>query len=174
MHPRRGGRGSLRELENMMTTNRRQKAEIRARQAATGTAYMVARRQITPPTLAEVMQEHPLLNSFGIGVFDPRRKTSEQRRAEFAAGREELVAREATVLEIAAWLRENITPIKTPNFDSYGMKHVVERVVGEYITNGEFIAAALIAGYSFKYGEGPNMQFGMSARDVKRVNSAAR
>jgi hypothetical protein len=83
-----------------------------------------------------------------------------------------LVDREATVLQVAAWLRDNIAPIKTPSVDSYGMKLVVERAVGEYITNGEFIAAALIAGYGFKSGDGPNMQFGMSARDVKRVISA--
>jgi hypothetical protein len=61
----------------MMTKNRRQKAEIRAHQEATGNAYMMARRQLASPTRVEVMQQHPLLNSFGIGVFDPRRKTSE-------------------------------------------------------------------------------------------------
>ncbi|MFG3044540.1 hypothetical protein ACGFZR_06375 [Streptomyces sp. NPDC048241] len=52
----------------------------------------------------------------------------------------------ALVMETAAWLRENITPIKTPTASSYGVKHVRERVTGRYITNGEFIAAALVAG----------------------------
>ncbi len=154
-----------------MTRNRRRKAEIRTRQAATGTAYMVARRQITPPTLAGVMQHHPLLHTFGIGVFEPRGKTPEQRQAEFAAGRVDLAGREAAVLETAAWLRENITPIKTPTVDSYGMKHVMERATHTYVTNGEFIAAALIAGYPFRYVQ-PNVLFGMSARDVRRVDPA--
>ncbi|RSN48287.1 hypothetical protein [Actinomadura sp. WAC 06369] len=156
-----------------MTRDRRRKAEIRVYQAAAGTPYMVARRQVALPTLAEVMQQHPQLNYFGIGVFEPLRKTAEQRRTELAAGREELAGSEAVVMETAAWLRENITPIKTPTVGSYGMKHVMEHATGVYVTNGEFIAAALIAGYTFKYTV-PNVLFGMSARDVKRMNSAPR
>jgi hypothetical protein len=54
-------------------------------------------------------------------------------------------------------LRKNITPIQTPSVGSYGMKHLVERAIGKYVTNGEFIAAALISGYSFKPGRGPNI-----------------
>ncbi|PNG20567.1 hypothetical protein C1J00_19660 [Streptomyces cahuitamycinicus] len=50
-------------------------------------AYLVARRQIA--ALAEVMQQHRRLNSFGIGVFDPLRKTAEQRRTDLAADCEE-------------------------------------------------------------------------------------
>ncbi|MCN9244517.1 hypothetical protein NGF19_27670 [Streptomyces sp. RY43-2] len=150
-----------------MTTDRRRKAEIRALQAATGATYLVARRQIV--ALDEVMQQHPQLTSFGIGVFDPRRKTAEQRRTELAAGREELVGRVAMVMETAAWLRESITPIKTPTVSSYTVKHVMERVTGRYVTNGECIAAALLTGYTFKYAQ-PNVLFGMSTRDLKRMN----
>jgi hypothetical protein len=124
-------------------------------------------------SLAEVMERHPQLNSFGIGTFDPRSKTREQRQAELVDGRTRLAGREAAVLEIAAWLRENIAPIKTPTVGSYGMKHVVERAIGKYVTNGEFIAAALIAGYAFKYTDGPNPLFGMSARDVNRFEPRA-
>lgn len=121
-----------------MTRNRRSKAEIHAHQAATGMAYLVARRQIA--ALAEVMQQHPRLNSFGIGVFDPLRKTAEQRRTDLAAGREELAGGVAMVMETAEWLRENVTPIKTPAASSYSVKHVMERATGRYVTNGEFIA----------------------------------
>lgn len=153
-----------------MTSDRRRKAEIRAHQAATGTSYLVARRQITPPTLAEVMQQHPLLGSFGIGVYNPMTKTVQQRQDELAADREELAGAEARVMEIAAWLRENITPIKTPTVSSYGVKHVMERESGMYVNNGEFIAAALIAGYTFKYDQ-PNVLFGMSARDLNRMRA---
>lgn len=118
-----------------MTKNRRRKASIRAYQAATGTPYTLARRQGTPLTLAEVMQQHPLLNAFGVGVFEPRSKTPEQRRTDPARSR--------------------------------------PRAISKYVTNGEFIAGALIAGYTFKYTDGPNVEFGMSARDVKRIRSAA-
>ena len=51
--------------------------------------------------LAQVMEQHPQLNSFGIGVFDSGSKTPEQRQAELADGRRRLVAREAAVMEAA-------------------------------------------------------------------------
>ncbi|MDW4905140.1 hypothetical protein RB628_07210 [Streptomyces sp. ADMS] len=154
-------------MEHTMTRNRRNKAEVHAHQAATGMAYLVARRQIA--ALAEVMQQHPRLTSFGIGVFDPLRKTAEQRRTDLAVGREELAGGVAMVMETAEWLRENVTPIKIPAASSYSVKHVMERATGRYVTNGEFIAAALVAGYTFKYAQ-PNVLFGMSARDLKRMN----
>lgn len=120
------------------------------------------------------MDQHPRLNTFGIGVYDPLRKTRGQREAELASGRMELAEREAAVLEIAAWLWENIAPIKTPTFGSYSMKHVVERAIGTYVTNGELIAAALVAGYPVKYVPGPNPLLGMSTRDVRRIETATR
>ena len=165
---RRDGRGSSRESEYTMTRNRRRKAAIRAHQTATGTPYMLARRQLMSPGLDEVMAQHPLLGTFGIGVFDRGRKTLEQRRAELAVNRETLTGNETKVLQTVAWLRENVTPIKKPTFNSYWLKHVMERVAGVYVTNGEFIAAALIAGYPHRYAQ-PNMLFGMSARDIKRL-----
>ena len=53
------------------------------------------------------------------------------------------------------------------------MKHVVEQSIG-YVTNGELIAAALIAGYTVKYTDGPNPLLGMSERDVKRAANIGR
>ncbi|GKQ37626.1 hypothetical protein [Streptomyces sp. A012304] len=150
-----------------MTDDRRRKAEIRALQAATGLPYLEARRQIT--AFAEVMRQHPRLNSFGIGVFASHRLTAEQRRDELAVGREELAGRVAVVVETAAWLRENITPIRTPVVSSYTVKHVMQRTTGRYATNGEFIAAALVAGYAFRYDQ-PNVLFGMSRRDLSRLD----
>ena len=70
------------------------------------------------------------------------------------------------------WLLANIAPIKTPTLDSYRMKHVVERAIGEYVTNGDLIAAALMAGYPMSRPHGPNepnAEFGTS----KRATSAA-
>ena len=64
------------------------------------------------------------------------------------------------MLEIAAWLRENIAPIKTPTVGSYSMKHVVEGATGDYMTNGELIAAALVAGYPVRFVPGPNRRVG--------------
>ncbi|MBQ0967462.1 hypothetical protein KBY91_31845 [Streptomyces sp. RK23] len=152
-----------------MTQNRRHKLWIRAFQAATGTTYMAAhRRQLSWPTLAEVMEEHRTLTDFGIGVFDSDRLTVGWRRAELAAARERLRREEDLVLDRAQWLRDNVMPIKTHSADSYGVKHLIEDATGVYMPNGVFIAAALIVGYPFRYDE-PNVRFGMSQRDLNKL-----
>jgi len=48
------------------------------------------------------------------------------------------------------WLRAYGEKTKTirPNWHSYGLKHVVERWRGTYVSNGAFIAAALLEGYN--------------------------
>ncbi len=118
--------------------------------------------------MVEVMQQHPELNTFGIGAFDANRKTREQQGSEVAEGRSELLQRETTIMQLVAWLKDNIAPIQTPTQNSYPIKGYIERARGEYISNGELIAAALIVGYSYKY-VAPNVLFGMSQRDVDRV-----
>jgi hypothetical protein len=152
-----------------MTLNHRQKSWIRAVQAATGTTFLNARRrQLNWPTLAEVMEEHETLGNFGIGVFNSPRLTTEQRRAELAVEREHLRRNEDLVVKTALWLRDNVTPIKTPTAGSYGVKHLIERATGVYLPNGVFIASAFIVGYPFRYDQ-PNVRFGMSRRDLSKL-----
>lgn len=59
---------------------------------------------------------------------------------------------------------------KTINFDrsSYGLKHVVEKDTGQYVSNGEFICAALYLGYKIKrlHKHSPNANFNI--RSPKR------
>ena len=116
------------------------------------------------------MEQQPQLTSFGFGVFEEWRKTAGQRREELEQGRDELVRSEDRVLRVRDWLLANIVPIKTPTLDSYRMKHVVERAIGEYVTNGDLIAAALMAGYPMSRPHGPNAEFGMSKRDVDHAS----
>jgi len=52
------------------------------------------------------------------------------------------------------------------------MKHVVEDAVGDYVSNGELIAAALMAGYPMGHPHGPNVAFGMSKRDVDEARGS--
>ncbi|MEU5756843.1 hypothetical protein [Streptomyces sp. NPDC047829] len=152
-----------------MTQNHRQKSWIRAYQAATGMTYLSARRrQLHWPSLAEVMEEHPQLSNFGIGVFDAHRKPASRRRTELAATREQLRREEHLVAETALWLRDHVTPIKTPTANSYGVKHLIHNATGVYMHNGVFIASALIVGYPFRYDE-PNVLFGMSQRDLNKL-----
>lgn len=123
-------------------------------------------------TLAEVMEQHPELSHYGIGVFYQPGRTPDQRRAEVAEQRRTLVAHEGEVMRIAAWLRENVTPIKTTTIGSYDMKHIVENAIGTYVSNGELTAAALVANYPHRYTDSPNLRLGMSKRDVHRLRNA--
>ena len=129
---------------------------------------MTTNEDIHRPTLAEVTQDHPLLTYFGIGTFNASRKTFEQRRADIAAGRDELAAHEEGVCEVAAWLSSNVTSITAPGTGSYSLKHLVEKGFGRYVSNGEAIAAALMVGYPHRY-DPPNVLFAMSRRDLKRL-----
>jgi hypothetical protein len=47
------------------------------------------------------------------------------------------------------WLEKYATPRKTPNPNtgSYGLKHIIEKWAGTYISNGAFILAAYRMGY---------------------------
>ena len=122
--------------------------------------------------LAITMAKEPFLTDFGIGLYEEARKLpKEQREAKLREERKTLRKSVDAVWRTVDWLRENIQPIKTINtkHSSYGLKHVAEKDVG-YITNGVFIAAAMIAGYPYKieYGS-PSPYFGMSEKSITRI-----
>lgn len=124
--------------------------------------------------LESVMRQHADLTYFGIGIFDECRKPPEQRRIEHAAQREKLRQSADRVHATVEWLRSNIEPVQAINQrrTSYGLKHVAEKQIG-YITNGVFIAAALIVGYRHEARPGsPNVSFGMGERSIKAVERA--
>lgn len=127
--------------------------------------------------LVITMKKVPLLNDFGIGVYGGHRGLPKaERDAIFAKNRNVLRESVDSVSKTVEWLRAKIEPIKTLNtkHTSYGYKHLAEKDVG-YITNGVFIAAAIIVGYPYKIDEGsPNVIFGMSERSVKEVTSGLR
>lgn len=62
-------------------------------------------------------------------------------------------------------------PIKSLNkrHSSYSLKHVVENIIGDYVSNGELISAMIILGYSFKIAhyDSPNCYFNVSAKYKK-------
>jgi hypothetical protein len=63
-----------------------------------------------------------------------------------------LLTEEGTVKEVSAcawFIREMCAPTKTlrRSVSSYGWKHLVENALGLYVSNGAFIAAAILCGY---------------------------
>jgi hypothetical protein len=145
-------------------------ARAKAAEGPTAGERQGTRQAASLLSLQAVMEQQPRLTSFGFGVFEEPRKTAGQRREELEQRRDELFRSEDRVLRVRDWLLANIAPIKTPTLGSYRMKHVVERVIGEYVTNGDLIAAALTAGYPMSRPHGPNAEFGMSKRDVDRAS----
>ncbi|MFF5036938.1 hypothetical protein [Nocardia salmonicida] len=122
-------------------------------------------------TLAKVMEQNPALNCSGIGVYREPGSTLAQHRAALEEERRALTNHEAAIMNIAALLRDNIRPIKSTPIGSYDMKHVVQRAIGSYVSNGDLIAAALIAKYPYRHIDGPNVELGMSQRDVNRLRN---
>ena len=121
------------------------------------------------------LAKHPYLNAHGIGLFDGfRGKPLEERRAIQERDRRKLRGSVSDVARTVEWLRANIKPIKTINgrHTSCGLKHIMERHVGYYVTNGVFIAAALIEDYPVRFNDGPNPCFGMSEKSIKAVRAA--
>jgi len=68
------------------------------------------------------------------------------------------------------WLK-TIDKIKSFNRSntSYGLKHIAERAMGNYISNDALIAAAIYSGFHIKLLENsPNVIFNMSKKSIKK------
>lgn len=78
----------------------------------------------------------------------------------------EALPEETQVTLCIEWLKTFATPRKTVNdkIGSYGLKHVVERWAGIYISNGAFILAVYRMGYKIipNYPLSPNTRFRLS------------
>lgn len=120
-------------------------------------------------TLDDILDEHPRLTDFGIGLFQPSRLTQPEHAAQMAEQRRVLRAHATHIAQVSEWLTEHLQPVKTCRVHSYSLKHLIERAMHEYTSNGEAIAAALMAGYPHHYRQGPNVLFGMSARDYQAI-----
>lgn len=53
------------------------------------------------------------------------------------------------------------------NRSSYGLKHIVERELGEYVANGELIAGFILAGFEYVR-DGINAHFNVHEDSVKK------
>lgn len=64
------------------------------------------------------------------------------------------------------WIKDCCWERKIINWDysSYGLKHVMERETRIYVTNGAFIKAAMLLGYSIKSHNSINVHFNMGIK----------
>ncbi|WP_454232223.1 hypothetical protein [Mycolicibacterium fortuitum] len=147
-----------------MTTNRSHKELVRAAVDATGRNYAEMAR--LAKQFDTTLEQNPRLSANGLGLSRDPRTTLAQQRADFERHRRELRAGFVSVVRVLLWLQSSIGMIKTPTHSSYYLKHVAEKSLQHYVTNGEFIAAALMADYPMKDRGGLNPLFGVRKRDV--------
>lgn len=104
---------------------------------------------VTPESVQAVLDAHPLLTVEGYG--HPRRgRVTPEERAEAHRNNRAALTGAHSAAEVQAsvdWLA-TLTPRKTATDgpSSYGLKHIMERATGTYVTNGAFITAALLLG----------------------------
>lgn len=114
----------------------------------------------------------PQLNDHGIGIYFGFRSKSKSERDEiFARDQAELLQSEVACTKVCEWLATKVR-IATVNdrHSSYGLKHMMQRETGFYVTNGIFIAAAIHSGFVYKvYPGSPNVCFGISERSLKKA-----
>lgn len=114
-----------------------------------------------------VLEAHPLLHDGGYGY-------GSHKTLPFDKWRQDLLTDEslAEVDQLCDWIEQNLSLSKGINYrhTSYGLKHIAERETG-YVTNGQFILAALIMGYRMgkpNYNQSFNITEGSIQRASKR------
>lgn len=122
--------------------------------------------------IQRVMDQVPGLNDFGIGVFWLDARDPERAAAELERGRCDLLRSVDAVARVCNWLK-GVERTKAPRLSSYYLKHVAEQDIG-YVTNGVFITAAILSGFPYRLGQGPNVAFGVSEQSIREREGAYR
>lgn len=123
--------------------------------------------------LAKVMMLHPALHAWGLGEYpDDRKLSPTERKAKLAEARKVLRDSVAAVAWVADWIADNMAIVKALNkrHSSYGLKHLAERHRGEYVSNGAFIAGAILAGLKCSGDYSPC--FNISEESIQRLRAS--
>lgn len=125
---------------------------------------------MTRADIAVVLVKVPELNDFGIGLFMQGHGLGKEERAtKHRQDQETLLNSEMICTKVCGWLSTK-QQIKTINVrhSSHGLKHMAERTLGEYVTNGVFIAAAIHCGFPYQIeSDSANVCFGISEKSLK-------
>lgn len=125
---------------------------------------------MTREEIAAVMEKVPLLNDFGIGLYrdGSQIRTKQEREEEMQKNREQLLNSAEICTKVCEWLadKRKIKSISDGS-SSYGLKHIAEHDLDEYVSNGVFIAAAIHCGFPYRV-RAPNVMFGISRRGLYR------
>lgn len=123
-------------------------------------------------TLEQVMSEQPFLCDYGF-AHRHRDESIEDFTARIQDGRRILAQAGAEIAQAVEWITNNLEPAQKINEDvnSYGLKHYAEKEIGSYISNGVFIAAAMMCGYQWLRSapDSPNAHINISKKLVKAL-----
>lgn len=119
---------------------------------------------MTRDDIAAVMSRVPMLNDFGVGIGI----SGINEDGDIEHLRESLLNSSSQCTKICEWLRgKQKRKSVNKSMSSYGLKHLVEDAIGEYVTNGQFIAAAIHSGFTYKLiPDSPNVYFGISEKSI--------
>lgn len=129
--------------------------------------------------MRRLLAAYPTLTDFGFGIYRPTgwRPSPAEVVQRFAEQRAILLTATSLAAFAAArgWFAK-AERTKRPNRaagSSYGLKHRFEHAPGgSYITNGNFIAAAIAAGLAIEQiGNGPNALLSLSRRWLRMVRA---
>ncbi|MFZ3088870.1 MAG: hypothetical protein WA123_12490, partial [Methylotenera sp.] len=134
----------------------------------------VIERMMTIRDIEVVMNMHPRLTHFGIGISYRPSMTADERTDSFNKNRAALLDAVDECNKACMFLR-HVNKRKTLNdsYGSYGLKHRVEhymkRIEGVdnyYVANGSFICAAIYMGFEYDQirSMSPNVSFNVSSR----------
>jgi hypothetical protein len=121
------------------------------------TATHTTTESVVDPTaaraLAKVREHFPNINRHGINRMSGYDDWNDQK-----------------ILAAIAALRRCETA-RSPTINSYAMKHLVERAIGQYLSNGDIICACVFLGFPVKSWEDdyPNVMIGVATRDLRRL-----
>jgi hypothetical protein len=116
--------------------------------------------EVSKESITNLLKNHPRLTVEGydaVGVLIGQENTDD-----LISKQKELLeeTRLFNIHKVVCWIEENLYKADhISQFSSYTWKHICEKNIGSYVTNGEFIAAALFLGCNFE-GKG-NLYFNL-------------
>jgi len=130
----------------------------------------------TEADVVKVLNDNPMVTYDGWGVNDGTRKTAQEHADRYEKSRALAFKYVPETTYLANWMGVHMEPIKTINKknSSYGLKHLVEHFVpGTYVSNGQFVCAALVVGFNMMIDPNCdlNPRFGISEKSIKRIRS---
>ncbi len=120
---------------------------------------------MTTEDIAEVMRQIPGLTAYGVGPYHAWLKLpGDQFEAKVEAERKKLLGSAAICTKVCDWLllHRPAKAVADSPHTSYELKHAAQAAIGDDVSNGQFIAAAVHCAIPYRLiPDSPNVRFGI-------------